>query len=533
MAKTRQGGDASSPRWRFVAPALFILALGLSALTFDDPGLAWDEPFSILAGNAYAAWVGELPRLPFGREAIDRAWGINHEHPPLAKLLMGISQALLGKGSPILASRLAVAAMFAVLVELVFKFGSSAFGRLEGLVGALSLMCMPRVFGHSHLAALDLPMALAWLVAVVAFARAVERGTHRACALSGLCFGLALLTKINAVFLPLVLIGWGLGFHGRRALRPLAWTLLLGPAVFVAGWPWLWHETGPRLWAYVRPAWRVAIPLLYFGRVYGEKAAPWHYPVVLTLTTLPVGILFIVLLGGVRAVRGFRRRPLLALMVINLAVTIGVFVVPGMPKYDGVRLFLAAFPFLALLGGVGGRRCWDWVAARSRGRPWRPLFASAAFFLSQAGAVALIHPFELSYYNALVGGLWGADKLGLETTYWHECVNRDLFRWLNRRCTVGQQVAFYPVGEYAVAAPDPRTGAHRENFYDLYYLSARKRLRAVRLEHARRYDFLVLNAREAMLRRHPEAWRIFTTQRPIFAIRRQGVTLCAVYGRQP
>jgi len=507
----------------------FVVASSVTLVTLDDPGLTWDEPFSIVPGRVYAAWFGDLLRLPFGRQAIHAYWSPNHEHPPLAKLLMGAAQALLGDGQCIVASRSAVAVLFALLVVLVLQFGSRAFGGLAGLMAAASLMCMPRVFGHAHFAALDVPMALTWLLAVVTFRRAINSGAWRASALSGLCFGLALLTKINAVFLPLVLVGWGLGFHGKRAIRPLLWTFGVGAVVFFVGWPWLWYETAARLWGYLRPTWRTPIPLMYFGEVYADKAAPWHYPIVLTMTTIPVGILFLVLVGTAKAVRRLKDSPMLALLVINVAVAIGPFMLPWLPKYDGVRLFLPAFPFLALLAGVGGQRCWAWVAERWRRRPRLPLCAAAVFFLSQAGAVALIHPCELSYYNALVGGLWGAEKLGLETTYWHDVVNRRLFRWLNRHGQVGHRIAFYPVGEFVV-----RTDPREFDFYDAYHLNRprAKRHQAVRLEPGVDYDLVVLNAREAMLRRHEEAWRMFTTQKPLFAIRKQGVLLCAVYRRR-
>jgi len=530
MAKS-QNPHEPSRYWRPVSALVFVVALGLVAVTIDDPGLAWDEPFSVAAGGSYASWLAEPS---FRAESIDRHWRPNHEHPPLAKLLMGISQAVMRRGSPIVASRLVTALLFGLLIELVFQFAGRAFGGLAGLMAAGSLLCMPRVFGHAHLAALDVPMSLAWLASVVAFARAIEKGTHGACALSGLCLGLALLTKINGIFLPLVLAGWGIGFHRKRALKPLVWTLLLAPVVFFLGWPWLWHDTLHRLGDYLFPRGRVTLPVMYFGQVYGDKAPPFHYPLVMTLVTIPVGILFLVVLGSVRAVREFRRQPLLALVAINAAYIIGIFMIPGVPKYDGVRLFLPAFPFLAILAGVAGKHCWDWLVARSKKRPWRPLFVTAALFVTQAGAVWWIHPCELSYYNALVGGLWGADKLGMETTYWHDVVNRDLFRWLNRRCPVRATIAFYPVGEWVIAKDF--------SFYDAFYLDEpeRKGLIAVRLEHARRPDFVVINARLAMLHAYSArgdksaelALRYLTQGKPVYAVRKQGVLLAGVYARE-
>ncbi len=531
--------------WRPVSALVFVVALAVVAMTTDDPGLAWDEPFSIVAGQTYFTWLSRLPGSALSREETDAHWGNipnkhynNAEHPPLAKVLMGISQAMMRNGSPIIASRLVTAVLFALLVELVFQFAGRAFGGLAGLMAAGSLLCMPRVFGHAHFATLDVPMSLAWFLSVLAFARAIEKGTHGACALSGLCLGLALLTKINGIFLPLVLAGWGIGFHGKRALKPLVWTLLLGPAVFIIGWPWLWHDTLSRLIEYLRPQWRDPIPVMYLGQVYRDTPAPFHYPLVMTLTTIPIGILFLVVLGSVRAVREFRRQPILALVAINAAYIIGIFMIPGVPKYDGVRLFLPAFPFLAILAGVAGKRCWDWLVAHSKKRPWRPLFATAAFFVTQAGAVWWIHPCELSYYNALVGGLWGADKLGMETTYWHDVVNRDLFRWLNRRCPVRATVAFYPVGELVIT----RTFS----FYGEFYLDEpeRRGLRAVPLQHALepvpRFDFVVINAREGMLRAYARrgdkaaalALDYLTQKRPLYAVRKQGVLLAGVYARE-
>ncbi|MFP4057580.1 MAG: ArnT family glycosyltransferase [Candidatus Brocadiia bacterium] len=666
MGKQRRRGEAAgAARLRMASLAVFVVALGVAVVTLDDPGLTWDEPFSILAGRSYAAWLGKLGSLPFDEESIAAHWRTNCEHPPLAKVLMGLSQGLLGQGVSVLGARMAVAVLFALLVELVFRFGVGAFGGVAGACAAASLLCMPRVFGHGRLAALDVPMALTWLLAVAAFARAVGRGWGWS-VLSGLCLGLALLTKINAVFIPLVLVAWGLAAHRARAIRPLVLTLAVGAATFVAGWPWLWHDTAARLWlgydepgqptAYLRPQGRTPVPVRYLGRNYAhghwwlrpeevrdwpglcarlrqgaapdapaplrrlrdllgpaarEAAAeaepspaqrtalvnglnevlarrdfyrpgaldpadlpaparelaraleadpqtvphaqvvalnrrlleaalphavarslaatppPFHYPLVMAFATLPLGILFLVLLGLVHAVRGFRREPLLALVVGNAAVALGVFMTPWLPRYDGVRLFLPAFPFLALLAGVGASRCWDATARRWPKRPWRPLFLAVVFFLSQAGATVLIHPYELSYYNGAVGGLWGAERLGFETTYWHDVVDRRVFAWLNRRCVVGQRVAFYPVGEFVVSS-----SSRSRDFYETFYLSRAKRLEAVRLEPGAPWDFLVLNARKPMLLRSPQARRLWRSRRPVFAVRKQGVLLAAVYERE-
>ena len=534
MKRRRETDDARKRVQRIGALAIFVVALVAMLPTLEDIGLTWDEPYSILAGRSYAGWVAGLSGESFTQQAIDDAWRPNHEHPPLAKVLMGIAQRVLGGGrSEVLASRFVVAVLFALTVELLFLFGSRAFGTAAGVFGALSLLCMPRVFGHAHLAALDIAMALTWLLSVVAFAQAVRKDDLRWCVASGVCFGLALLTKINGIFLLLVLVGWGLAYHRRRALKPLAWTLGLGVVVFVAGWPWLWPDVPARVLGYLFRG-RTPLAVLYFGTVYADRAAPFHYPLVMTIATIPIGVLFLAVLGIVRAAREVRQKPMLALLLANVAVILGVFTVPGVPKYDGVRLFLPAFPFLALLAGVGGQCAWAWMARRWPTKPRRPFFAAALLFATQAGAVALIHPYELSYYNALVGGLWGADKLGLETTYWHDPVNRQVFAWLDRACPANSVIAFYPVGEFVVRNGPRLRGAPPNDFYEAYYLNRTregraKGLRAARTDSRAAYHFLVLNARVAFLRRDAKAWKLWTTAQPAHEVRKQGVRLAAVF----
>jgi hypothetical protein len=50
-------------------------------------------------------------------------------------------------------------------------------------------------------------------------------------------------------------------------------------------------------------------------------------------------------------------------------------------------------------------------------------------------------PFELSYYNKIVGGLSGALRCGYETTYWGEIINDTVLEEINKRAE-GDNVYF-------------------------------------------------------------------------------------------
>ena len=86
------------------------------------------------------------------------------------------------------------------------------------------------------------------------------------------------------------------------------------------------------------------------------------------------------------------------------------------PAHDGIRLMLPAFLFLAALAGWGAVWLADGLATLARRgdrpAPFRAAMAAAVLGWS-AAQLAMIHPFELSYYNRLVGGPSGRLGEGL------------------------------------------------------------------------------------------------------------------------
>ena len=52
------------------------------------------------------------------------------------------------------------------------------------------------------------------------------------------------------------------------------------------------------------------------------------------------------------------------------------------------------------------------------------------------------HPLQLSYYNALIGGLSGANRAGMEPTYYWDAVTPDVREWLNTHTGDRRSVGF-------------------------------------------------------------------------------------------
>lgn len=109
------------------------------------------------------------------------------------------------------------------------------------------------------------------------------------------------------------------------------------------------------------------------------------------------------------------------------------------PVYDGERLFLMVFPLWAILIGREFGVLWGLCAGKTLVRA-----GCVVFLILQGYGVVASHPFGLSYYNAVAGGEAGAERLGLELTYWGDAVDRVLLDRLAKEVPDEAVVALVP-----------------------------------------------------------------------------------------
>ena len=166
---------------------------------------------------------------------------------------------------------------------------------------------------------------------------------------------------------------------------------------------------------------------------------PWHYPWCYFAATVPVG-LHALGVWGLAAAWRHRRADALPILLLGCGALLLVVFSTRVAVYDGERLFLPVFPLWAIVIGRGTAAAWEFV--RTRAAVWR--VALSLCFALQAWGVVAIHPFGLSYYNMLVGGLPGAERLGLELTYWGDAVDSRLLDRLAAEVKPGASVALAP-----------------------------------------------------------------------------------------
>ena len=437
-------------RKTILAVSVFLLVFTVLLATSKEIGVTWDEPAYIAAAKSYTRWFDQAfdyPDIAFQEKFLTMRWQVNSEHPSLDKIWSGAIWSIARNFTDDLtAHRMGNMLLAAALAAILFIWVRDSFGNLAGFVAVGALFSMSRFFFHAHLAALDVPAAFSGFVTTFIFWKLLNRRGWAWGLLLGLVWGLALATKINAVFIPVILGVWILLF--RREWRLILRLVIMGLTaipVFVAVWPWLYFDTIERITNYLgfvtTSHWQIGQN--YLGRFF--MPPPWHFPFVMLWAVVPLGITVMYLLGIARSVRWRSDRGLGVLLFLSALVPVLALSTGKSMVYDNDRLMMAAFPFLAALAGAGFGWLvsgWKTLAARVNSQVVRQggvIVLIALAFVPQLVTMVRLYPHYLSYYGEGVGGLKGATRMGLETTYWCETYNLAL-PILNEQAKPGDKI---------------------------------------------------------------------------------------------
>jgi len=426
-----------------------VVAAVVLILTAGNIGLTWDEPTYIAASESYTGWFNRLVFGPHGvlnQRVIDPAWSVNIEHPPFDKELSGAVWALARNiFDDLLAHRLGNILLVSLTIAFLYHMVSDELGGVAGIAAAAALLAMPRFFFHAHLAALDVPAACMIVIVTYVFWRTKESARFRYTLLLGFVWGLAVATRVNALLVMPTLLLWMLLFRRKwYLLLRLVGASAAALPVFFLLWPWLYYDTVNRMKEFLKVVVSWPIPQYYLHE--NLMHLPWHFPFVMIAAVIPLGILLLCLLGILRALLRRRDRAFGFLLILSALVPLLV-VVSGQTKiYDNDRMLMPAFPFLAALAGAG----LAWIVkllgslvVRYRIPRWiTPLVSVAAaglVFVPPVMSMVSYSPYWLSYYSETVGGLRGAERMGLETTYWSESY-REAVEYINEHAQPGDSV---------------------------------------------------------------------------------------------
>jgi hypothetical protein len=516
--------------------ALFLGSLIFVAATLKDYGVTWDEPPYFHAADLHIAWITEFfSNVAHGKlqqsladAEIKSAWHwnpYNVPHPPFSRIVSGLTKLLFASRlDSFSAYRMGPALFFAVLVTVMYLWISALFGRVTGLFSALALACTPNLFGFAHIAVTDPPLATMWFLTSYCFWKGLN--DSRWSVALGTAWGLALATKFPALLIPIPLILWAHLFHRHKYINNIFALVFLAPLVMIATQPYLWHQAGMRIVEFLfegvsrgyRPD--ANFPVLFFGTLYYTSQLPWYYPFFLLGVTTPESILLLALLG-IGAIYWAREQDRVMVLFLLNALFIPVMgLLPGAVLHDGVRQLISGIPFLVGLAGGGFHVLLRFVsvqatkirAADNIKHIQSKIVGSGFVLLLFPAALDLFiyHPFELSYYNRLIGGTRGAYEKGLEVTYFMEAFNPEFLRYLNDKLP-----------------PKAVINASFGNFMFNYYQKETRLRSDIQITDSQSVDYYILLTRRSVWSK--KEWNLFNKNSALAAVRLGTVPLVLVY----
>ncbi len=516
--------------------AVFLLVVSTSR----QYGLTWDEPTYFHAIDLHTQWLTDFWRnLLHGQmdrslqeDVIDAAWHwdpYHVPHPPFSRILSALTKTVF---SPILdkfvAYRLPSAVLFALLVTVMYLWIATFFDRATAWFSALTLVLIPNLFAQAHFAMTDIPITTLWFLAVYLFWKGLK--DWRWSMVLGVVWGFALATKFPALLIPIPLLLWAHLYHRHSYSNNLFSMLFISPVVMVACYPYWWHKTLPRLAEFIyestsrafRPETNFGI--FYAHRILPTSELPWYYPFFMTAVTIPETILLLFFVG-LSAVFWLKpQREIMVLFLLNglFVLTTGLF--PGGVLHDVNRLMLPAIPFLVGVASAGFFFLMHLIQESRKITTLYWLKSPREKLIGIAFVLALLpagldlwnyHPYQLSYYNRLVGGIRGAYQRGFEVTYLMEAYTPGFLQHLNEKLP-----------------PKTTVNASFSNFMFNYYQEEKRLRQDITMTDGKDFAFYILLNRRSSF--SEEDWSLIAEKLYLYdAFRFDGVPLILIYKPRP
>ena len=398
-------GDKQLEFWKTLSPA----ALDLNKT---------DLPIYQVAGQPnygeFSAWARAHP---------EHIWSLG---PTLSALSRELFFTQLHVLDSVTAQHLFLLPLVLLLLFELYRFVREFWNARTAGIAVFALAATPRFWADAHNNIKDVPLAVFFSCAVFYGFRFCRAPNRSLALITGLFFGLALSAKANAVFLPLIFAIWLLTVRpadesqSGRIFRLGAVAFVFGLVVFFATSPYLLANLPGSLIS----------QCLYLASI-GESGGDFFriLPAVNALVTIAGPFVPFFILGVVILPRTGEQKYRLSILVYLWAfLPILRASLPRANDFDVVRHWLEVQPAFAIIIGAG----MDWLLTGVRAPTAAARIVIAIVCAPVIWWNVFNHPFNLPYYNFLIGGLSGAQARGLaqSTDYWGSSYRKGV-EWLN------------------------------------------------------------------------------------------------------
>ena len=419
---------AATVRRRWEAPALLLLAIVPRVFNPISRPMQWYErAIHFMDAFTQGDWAGTFQRFHPG---VTTMWLAGMGIKLYGRLndlssdqLLGVAPSKPGTMAAAVTAGVIPLALFTALgVFLAYLLLRKLAGRRIALAAGVLLALDPFLLTNSRVLHVDALLATLMLVSALLLLLSQQVVQHRIVYLgaSGVCAGLALLTKSFSVFLipyTLLVVGvttWtGSDLLGwvRGLVRRVGFWLLCVAVVFVVFWPAMWVEPGyvleqilGRIFYHVETTHRN--PMFFNGVASTEGLGLGFYLATIawktTWLSLPAA-----LLAGVSTWFGARGK--MSGQNVKLLVAFVVFFTlqMGLAARKEMRYLLSVFPVMDVLAAVGLVQAVEWLGRLAKSQERRRTLERwllAVAFLGQGVAALAFFPYYGVHHNRLLGG---------------------------------------------------------------------------------------------------------------------------------
>ncbi len=317
-------------------------------------------------------------------------------------------------------------------------------GRISAVAGAMLLYLSPRFFAEGHYNNKDMVLLSLALLTMLTGVRLWEKPSL----LRGLAFALVGALCANIKIIGICIFGvMGLGaIISLTAPRQWNHSAVITALATLIGFAGFYAVLTPAMWPDPLGYFRYLIEnatgftrwdnfILFRGVMFQHSTnpLPFYYLPYMMIVTLPVYVTALCLIGQLTAVwygwkhrrQLFANQTALLLLCATLiwAAPLGYAILSSPVVYNGWRHFYFVFAGLAVLGAWGLECLIRLMQKHAKG--WQQITTgvlAAACLLTSAVGIAINHPYQYAYYNAL--GHWLCPvplEEGMELDYW--CVS--------------------------------------------------------------------------------------------------------------
>lgn len=452
----------------FLIPLIYFIA---SVITLKDYGINWDEPLHYMRGQAYFRYlttgkkdyVGIKEKISYFQNAsMDANYFLKTDsgHPPanaiLATLFNEIFFKKLGIVGDLESYHLFIVFVSSLAVLAVALFAYEVLGLLGSVIAALIFATYPLFFAEAHFNIKDPIETAFYTLTIWSFWKSLQKGNWRWLIASLVFCALALGTKFNILFLPLIILPYLVIRYGKRILKVKDWfrkipnsykiCLLISPIIVVGIFVYLW----PFLWT--SPIKNFIGVLSYYkdiGTGLNYQALRFLfmkfnlYAIFWIIVTTPPIVLFFAAVGTISVFfrKGVKEKTSY-LWLLWFLLPIARVTVPDTSIYGGVRQIMEYIPGMALVSAFGADTLVRLLKTKFGHYKLLSFIIIFPTFVLLILPIWKYHPNENVYFNSLIGGLEGAKSRDIPSwgnsfgnAYWQA------IEWLNGHASENARLA--------------------------------------------------------------------------------------------